>query len=669
MQYLERYGFSGGIFPVNPRRREVLGRSCVPNVAALVEVPDMAVIAVPAVGVAEVMRDCQASGVQAQTIYTSGFAEAGGDGEAREAELRDLIADSETLVCGPNSQGVANFLDSMVAYFTSELGSDDAPPGPVGFVSHSGVMGGVVARECIDRGVGAGYLVSLGNEAGISLADTIAYMASDPRIRVVGAYVEGVRDAGALREAISQAQDHGVVVVILKGGRGDAAVRAVASHTSALAGDWATHAAALRQWGAVVVEDLDGMFDALELFALCRARPAGPSIGVITNSGGIGVLCADAATSLGLDIPPLSPDVEASIAERLPAFGSPRNPVDVALQLLTEPERLGFYIETVAGDPGIDIVMPFPGVTRRSVETVVGEIADAAAATDKPVIAGWLGGDPEGPKLLRAASIPAYPTPERAARAARLLLDAVPTPTDMEDGSVDYFDEALTVLSRFRGRCGPLTEQESISIVDACGVHVARAEYAEDAEAAGAAAEKFNGPVALKISSLDLPHKSDAGGVVLNLQGATQTSEAARRMLKTVATRAPDARIDGFLIEEMVSGRVELLVGMHRDDTFGPVVVVGLGGTLVEIAPDRALRVPPFGRSEVRAMLRELRSYAVLESVRGSPPVDIEAVMDVVLRVGALALKAPEIAALDINPLIVSETGAVAADALVVLRS
>ena len=669
MQYLERYGFSGGIYPINPGRREVMGRPCVPNVAALAEAPDMAVIAVPAVGVVDVVRECQASGVQALTIYTSGFAEAEADGEAREAELRDLIAEGETLVCGPNSQGVANFHDSMVAYFTSELGSDDAPPGPVGFVSHSGVMGGVVARECIDRGVGAGYLVSLGNEAGISLADTIAYMASDPRIRVVGAYVEGVRDAGALREAISQALDHGVVVVILKGGRGDAAVRAAASHTSALAGDWATHAAALRQWGAVVVEDLEGMFDALELFALCRARPTGPNIGVITNSGGIGVLCADAATSLGLDIPTLSPDVEASIAERLPAFGSPRNPVDVALQLLTEPERLGFYIEAVADDSGIDIVMPFPGVTRRSVETVVGQIANAAVATDKPVVAGWLGGDPEAPRLLRAAGIPVYPTPERTARAARLLLDAVPTPTDMEVGNLDYSDEALTVLSGFSARSGPLTEQESLSIVGACGVHVARAEYAADAQAAGAAAAKIDGPVALKISSVDLPHKSDAGGVVLNLRGASQTIEAASSMLKIVATRAPDARIKGFLIEEMVSGRVELIVGMHHDDTFGPVVVVGLGGTLVEIAPDRALRVPPFGRGEVRAMLRELRSYAVLESVRGAPAVDIEAVIDVVLRVGELALKAPEIAAIDINPLIVGETGAVAADALVVLRS
>lgn len=446
-------------------------------------------------------------------------------------------------------------------------------------------------------------------------------------------------------------------------------MRAAASHTSALAGDWATHAAALRQWGAVVVEDLEGLFDALELFALCRARPGGPNVGVITNSGGIGVLCADAATRLGLSVPTLSPDVEASIALGLLAFGSPRNPVDVALQLLTEPERLGFYIEAVAGDPGIDIVMPFPGVTRRRVETVVGQIAAAAAATDKPVVTGWLGGDPDGPRFLRASGIPVYPTPERAARAARLLLDAVPTPVDTEVGSLDHSGEALTVLGHFSGRCGPLTEQESLSVVGACGVHVARAEYAEDAEAAGAAAAKIDGPVALKISSVDLPHKSDAGGVVLNLLGATETSEAARRMLKAVVRCAPDARIDGFLIEEMVSGRVELIVGMHRDDIFGPVVVVGLGGTFVEIAPDRALRVPPFGRSEVRAMLRELRSYAVLESVRGSPPVDIEAVIDVVLRVGELALNAPEIAAIDINPLIVSEAGAVAADALVVLRS
>jgi acetyltransferase len=313
--------------------------------------------------------------------------------------------------------------------------------------------------------------------------------------------------------------------------------------------------------------------------------------------------------------------------------------------------------------------MPCPGVTRRSVETVVGQIANAAVATDKPVVAGWLGGDPEAPRLLRAAGIPVYPTPERTARAARLLLDAVPTPTDMEVGNLDYSDEALTVLSGFSARSGPLTEQESLSIVGACGVHVARAEYAADAQAAGAAAAKIDGPVALKISSVDLPHKSDAGGVVLNLRGASQTIEAASSMLKIVATRAPDARIKGFLIEEMVSGRVELIVGMHHDDTFGPVVVVGLGGTLVEIAPDRALRVPPFGRGEVRAMLRELRSYAVLESVRGAPAVDIEAVIDVVLRVGELALKAPEIAAIDINPLIVGETGAVAADALVVLRS
>ncbi|MGD9538082.1 MAG: acetate--CoA ligase family protein [Alphaproteobacteria bacterium] len=419
IRYLRRYGYRGTIYPVNPRYEAVQELRCFPSVAALPERPDMAVIALPAEAAIAAAEACVAAGVPALTVYSSSFREIGPEGEAREARLKAVIAAAGTVMCGPNCQGVANFHDSMVAYFTSGLGREDVPVGGIGFVTQSGLFGGMLAETCVKRGIGLGYMISSGNEAGLDFADAIVHMAADPRTTLIAGYMEGVGDLGRLDAALARARD--LPVVILKVGRHEEAAAAAKAHTGADTGAWSAYEALFRRHGVIEVSSIETLYDVIEALSLGFPRPAGPRVGIITNSGGVGALCADQACALGLAVPRFLPETEAALRAGLPDFASPRNPVDMTLQPFSDPVSLVGHVQNVATDPNVDALLVFVGLNWLTGQEMAARLAALKPSLAKPMAVVWVGGDPKGVEILKAAGVPAFDGARNALEALRAL--------------------------------------------------------------------------------------------------------------------------------------------------------------------------------------------------------------------------------------------------------
>ncbi len=675
LSFLRRYAFPGRIYPINPKYDNIDGTPCFPSIDALTDTPDLAVIAVPATGVLDAVRACQTRGIPAINIYTSGFGEIGAEGQVMQDALRDMAERHGTVICGPNSQGVANFLDNMCANFSSTLGRDKVAPGPVAFAGQSGLFAGVLAAECYSRGLGIGYLISTGNEVAADISDFIAYMAADPRIRVVAGYLEGVRDGGKLLAAARAARAHGKPVVILKVGRSADSAAAAASHTGSLAGSYEIYQAAFRQAGVIEVDDIEAFYDAIELFATGATATAGNRIGIVTNSGGIGVFASDKVLELGMAMAKFGDPTTAAISERLPAFGSPRNPVDFTLQAFHDAESVGSHVRNVKLDDNVDAVAAFFGVQMLNIPAVVDAMSSANAVNQKPMVVGWMHGDPDGPKGLRAVGIPTFADPLRALKALRTLVDfgRAPAPaTTPQIRAGKRIRSAADMISGWarQGR-RQLAENAGKTILAAAGVPVARAVLAADAEAAVRAAEDIGYPVVLKVESADIPHKTEAGGVRIGIDGPASVRTAFSGIMAAARAYAPTAVLDGVSVHEFIDDATELIVGIKRDPVFGPVILLGAGGILAEILKDTALRVLPLSEGDAEAMIGSLSLYPVLAGARGRPPRDVAAVAEVVQTVAALALVSENLAELDINPLMVRKAGegVRAADALITLDS
>ena len=666
INYLLEYGFPGKIIPINPNRNEIAGLPCIKDISDIEKVPDLVIIAVAASEVAKTLQKCIDLAVPAVNIYSSGFAEVGLSGAQMQDELLSQIKSSDTLVCGPNSQGVANFHHPMVAYFSSELGLEERPAGPIGFVGHSGVMGGIVARECIDRGIGIGYLVSLGNEIDVSLSDVISHMSMNTNISAIGAYVETVRDPLSLKDAIYFAQSRNVTVVILKGGKNEVASKAAASHTAAMVGDWETHVSALRQWGAVVVDNMEELIDSIELFGLCKNLPNGSKVGVLTNSGGIGVLCADALVSSGLEIAELSSETEEAILETLPPFASPKNPIDVTLQWLTQPEQIRKQLELVAADPNVDIIMPFPGVIRQHANVLKSEIITASRKLNKPIICGWFGGDDADRVSLREAGISVYDSPTRASRMAAML-----TNIEKKNYSENFYQSKIQIMKIkefIEGKKGQLSEFHSKQILEKVGVPMTSYGHAINKNEVVELGQKIGFPVVLKISSKDILHKTDVSGVTLGITSTLDLENEYELMLKNVSEKIPGVNIEGFFVEKMLSPGVEVIIGMKRDENYGPVIALGSGGILVEVLNDKALLIPPFSRDDVTRCINKLHLNKLLSGFRGQKTLNKECLVDAVCILGDLALSSYEIIEFEINPIVILENGCYALDAKIKLN-
>lgn len=653
---LKAAGFPGRLVAVNAGRALVQGLPAVPSILDVEEPVDLAVVAVPAPAVLPVLQQCASRGVQAAVVISAGFREADAAGRAREEALRAWLAKAPLRVIGPNCLGWIRPAHRLNLTFAPGM----PLAGALGFFSHSGALATAILDWSREHGLGFSLLASLGNQADVNETDVIEALADDPHTRVILGYLEGVADGRAFFGALAAAAARKPCVV-MKAGRSTEGARAVSSHTGALAGSDRAFDAAVRQAGALRVATLEELFDVARALVTGRT-PAGRQVILVTNGGGLGILATDAAREAGLEVAPLSMPAQARLRAALPAHASTRNPVDLIGD--ATPTRYGAALDALAGEPAALVVMLAPQAATDAAG-VARAVLGATRERVSPVLAVLAGGARVRPGVaaLEDGGVPCYPFPERAVRAlaqtvmlaGRRAPGPPPPPPDLARLS------AAVGPARAAGRLGLL---EAAPLLAAYDIEVVPALLARHPAEAAAIARTLGGPVAIKIVSPDITHKSDVGGVALGLSTPEAAAAAAARMLQDLARRRPDARLDGVLVQAMAGeGAVELLLGLVRDAQFGPLVVIGFGGIFVEVLDDTATRLAPVDHAGARAMLAELRMAPALLGARGRPAVDLEALAAVVSRFSRIALDVPDLVELEINPLLAGPGGARALDA------
>ena len=666
-------GFRGPIYAVNPRRTEIDGRPCYASVADLPETPDLAVITVRVSLAAEALRACATRGIPAAVMFTAGFREVGVSGAHLERELIEIAEAHGMVLCGPNSIGVVNRHSGLMASFASSLQVGELPAGSVGFVSQSGMFVSLAIVEQVERRLGVGTLVSVGNEAGIEIADVIAHYAGDPAIKVIASYMEGARDGRKLSHALAMARAAGKRVVILKVGRSEESARAARSHTGSLAGDYRVYRSIFGANGVIEADGLEEFFDLIETAVRAPAvAPAGdesPRVAVFGNSGGLGVLVADKVRQSGLALAEFSPATRSRLREHLPPFIHPVNPVDLALQHLEEPHVLPRYLEALLSDPSVEGVLAIFGMYRPKTMEFAEAILAAAASSPKPFVFSCPHTAAEFTSYLADHGVPVFGTPERAIRALRSLFRR-PPPEKTAPQLAPAARAQLAGLVASRADRTTLSEGEGMQLIAALDIPVGRIALAEDSAAAVRIAGQVEGPTVLKVESPDLPHKTEVGAVALDLEGADRVREAYDRILAAVRKHRPDAVIDGVAVHRMVPKATELLLGVRHDPAFGPVALVGAGGTAAEVLDDVALMPAPVTVDQAEVMIRSLRTFPLLDGARTGTPSDVQAAAAALSALSAMAAAFPQIAEIEVNPLFVAADGdgVVAGDVLAILN-
>jgi acyl-CoA synthetase (NDP forming) len=664
---LHRFGFKGAVYPVNPKYTEVDGLRCYASVAKIDGPCDLAVIAVPAKAAAEAVRACGAAGIPYCLVLSAGFRETGSDGRAHEDELREAARAAGTRMIGPNCQGLLNFSNRLYAGFGSIFQEPDLLEGSMSLVTQSGGFGFSVLLSLCQRGVGFRLGLSTGNEGDITTPEVIEALIEDEGTRIICAYIESVADGPSLIGAGRKALAAGKPLLVWKSGNSADGARAASSHTGSMTGRYDIYRAAFRQSGIIEIFDIDDLADACRAFS-CGLLPVGKRIASVGISGGAGILFTDRAIARGLSLAKLGDQTNKVLHAAIPSFGSISNPVDVTASVFNDFALLTDVINAILADPPVDqlavLLASLPG--EGAVRTAKA-IRDASARHKKPILLAWAPSRKraeEARALLDEAHVPIYESPVRAAEAAAWLAQftasrSAPKPepppqvarVTMPDGD------------------GPLDEARSKALLKEIGIPIAR-EILLPADTDKPVALDLTFPVAVKLLSRDVPHKSEVGGVVLGLTNRDGVADAIRTIRANVQQKKPDARIDGFIVSEMITDGLETLVGVIRDPVFGPVVAFGLGGFMTEVHKDVTYRVAPFGLDEARAMIGELRAAALFGAFRGRGPLDTDALAEAMARVSVLAAQEPWLAELDINPLFVRPRGkgVAAVDALAVVR-
>lgn len=680
IHYLKRHGYPGRIYPVNPKYAEIAGHPCYPSIKEIPDAVDLAVIAVNFRMVPAMLEQCAEKGVRFATIFSSGFAEAGEEGRQIQEKLVEIAASAGIRICGPNCQGGVDLYHRTSAAFSAALDITPFLPGPVGFVTQSGALGFSIFNLAQESGVGFSYVVSTGNEVDLDCTDYMNFMLDDENTKMVFAYIEGIRDGAKFAALADKALAKRKPLALLKVGRSEAGSRAASSHTAALTGSDEVFDAFFRQKGIIRVEDIEEFVGLARLVEGTTGFPRGKGLGVVSISGGGGVLCADTAEACGLEMVTLRKQTSDIIAENIPPFGSPFNPVDITAQAINTAEGFSNVIQAMLADPGVDaLVVVITMIVGEPGMRMAADLARIRAETKKPVVVAWTAGEKLMEAqfdLLRRANVPLYQSPVRAVEALAKLMDYGCACRRVEEANLAGREEPPAeipeaALELIAGAEGALTERESKELLRAFGISTSAEKLARTLDDAVAAGRRIGYPVAMKIDSPDIPHKTEAKAIRLNVQDESELVEAFQEILDNARQYAPEARINGVLIQEMIPGGVEVIVGVNRDSQFGPVVMFGLGGIFVEILKDVSLRVAPVDQREALSMIEQIRGYGVLAGARGRAKADIEALADTLVKVSRMALAmGPRLSELDINPLIVlpEGQGVRVADALAILQ-
>ncbi|MER5914331.1 acetate--CoA ligase family protein [Streptomyces sp. NPDC001982] len=673
LAYMKRFGFAGRILPINPTRSHVQG---LPAYRSLDDVEgdiDLAMIMLSAEQTPDAVRHCGRRGIPVAIVGASGFAELGAEGVTLQRRLRTAIEESGVRVLGPNCLGMIAVRDRAMPTFSSAL-DEDVPltEGPVAFLSQSGAFGAFVFSESQNLGIGISHYLNTGNEVDLSVAELLDGLVRTDQTQVVLAYLEGVSDGRRLLDAARHAYEQDKPIIAVKVGRSAAGATAAQSHTASLAGDDAVFDGVARQHGIVRVDGPEQMLDAAQIFATGR-RLRGRRLTTLSVSGGAGALAADAAAAHGIEVRPWDETWQAKMAAVIPAYGSARNPIDLTGTLVAEPDILRRSLQVALQHPETDMIAVLLGCADSQSAELIDAIAAANSSTDRPIAVVWTGGSGRPRQRLRELGIPCYTDPGRAAAALGRLADfslrpALPRPQRLAGIDVAAARDVL-VQARAAGRV-QLDEYQSTRLIAAYGVPCAASRPAATADEAVIAAKELGGAVAVKLLSDRIGHKSDMDGVRLGLVDPDSVREAAADLLRIAReAHVEDARL---LVQSMAAAGTELFVGVKRDPVFGPVVVVGFGGVLVEALADSQVAAAPIDVDTARRLLLSLRGSRLFGRLRGKPPRDLDAAAEAVARLSWLAADlSDDLAELDVNPLLLGAQahGVVAVDALAVLSS
>jgi acetyltransferase len=650
-------GYPGKVFPINPNAADIDGLRCYPDLASIGETPELVIIVVPSRLVPEVMKQSAAAGVHAVIIITAGFKEIGAAGAELEREVSQIAKHAGIRVLGPNCLGVIAPGNKLNASFGGNLPA----VGNIGYVSQSGALLAAILDLASANGIGFSKLVSIGNKADIDELDVIAALSADAQTRVIAGYLESITDGNAfMREAERTSTEK--PILLIKAGGTEAGSRAASSHTGSLAGGEVAYEAVFARAGIVRCESIKAQFDYALAFAT-QPLPKGNRVAVLTNAGGPGIMAADEIERQGLVFAQLAENTQTTLAAQLPPAANVHNPIDVLGDALAD--RYEAALQTILDDPNTDMVLILltPQAMTECTETAQAIIRVSTQKPEKPILTCFMGGarTREAITLLSEAGIPSYDSPESAVRVIKVMTDYVRWQARPKR-VVKLFPanrrrvEAI-VERRLRQGVSELSEAESKEILEAYGFVTPRGQIASTAEQAADIARQLGFPVVLKIWSPDITHKSDVDGVKLGLDSVQQVKDAFDLMMYRIPVQRPQATILGVLVQEMCGKGQEVILGMHRDRAFGPLMMFGMGGILVEVLKDVSFYLAPLTADEAKQMLISTRTYRLLQGVRGKEGVDLDALAESLQRLSQLATEFTQIQELDINPFVMGPPG------------
>ncbi|MCX5591612.1 acetate--CoA ligase family protein [Alcaligenes endophyticus] len=665
---LKKYGYQGDIYPVNPRSHTIQGLDCYASLADIPTPIDLVIIAVPAQHAYTALANARPGMVAGAVLFSSGFAEIDEAGRIEQERLSALAQERGIRLLGPNCLGFMNIRENTFATFSPVAMNHQIPVGNIGVVSQSGAFGAYACSLMLNRGMGLSSWITTGNESDIDVADCIALLAADPHTDVIMAYLEGCQDGEKLKRAFIAADQANKRIVITKVGRTQAGAQAAASHTAALAGDDAVYDALFHQYGILRTHSIDEFFNVGQALSVWRHPTRNTGLAVMSLSGGVGALMADDAQEMGLSLPAMPKQAQNRLLQRVP-FAGTQNPVDVTGQAVSDPTLFSDTAHDMlsSGQFGALVVFLAAAGSSDSFWPHIERFAESMRASypDIPFALVALLPEPRRRALEKLGCL-TFTDPSTAVRTVGALLkrnqSISSTPPSISSTALPLLPTDITTLN----------EVESLAVLNEAGIPSAPILIAHSATQAAAISQQLNRAVVMKILSRDILHKSDIGGIRLNITSPEDAITAFQDITSNVQSHAPAARIDGVLIAPMIAGGIECIAGVHRDPVFGPVVMFGLGGIFVEILQDTSFRLAPFDETEAISMIQETRASQILAGARGRAPADIEALAKALACLSQLAYASrDQIESIDINPLVVLEQGqgVVALDALVMLSS
>jgi acetate---CoA ligase (ADP-forming) len=651
--------FPGKLFPVNNKAEEIEGLKCYPDLESIGDVPELVIIIVPAQFVPAIMEQCGKIGVDSVIIITAGFKEVGDEGRDLEKRVSQIARRNNIRFIGPNCLGLISTYDKLNASF----GGDLPVEGGTCYISQSGALLAAILDMANNQGIGLSKLISIGNKADLNELDVLEAMDADPNTRVIAGYLESIDDGNLFARQAEKISTRKPIILI-KSGSTAAGAKAASSHTGSLAGGDTAYEAVFEKAGIIRCKSITQQFNYARAFAN-QPLPRGSKVAVITNAGGPGIMTADAIEAHGLDFAKPSEDTVARLAKNLPAAANIHNPVDVLGDALAD--RYEFALDVVLDDDGVDavIIILTPQAMTESEKTAEAIVKITQKKPDKPVLVCFMGAGlvQDGVKILQKGKIPQYSAPEDAVDTLHVMVDYVRWRSKpkrvVKLFPVNRRKVEKIIERHLRVGMREIGETEAKDILDAYGFATPPGSVATSPEHAASIADQIGYPVVMKIWSPDIIHKSDVGGVKVGLRSSKEVKDAFDLMMYRIPKKMPNAAIQGVLVEKMATGGKEVILGVNRDPRFGPLMMFGMGGTMVEVLKDVSFYLAPVTADEAKQMLKSTKTYRMLEGVRGDEGVDIDALAEGIQRLSQLVTEFPQIQELDINPYLVGPSGTI----------